>query len=65
MSFAHLITSIHKTFPPLSAKMFVLVSMTQFHIPYYAGRTLPNFLALPLSTSDEPVHLTHLISQSS
>lgn len=27
--------------------MFVLLSITQFHVPYYAGRTLPNFLALP------------------
>ena len=29
----------------------MLLSMTQFHIPYYAGRTLPNFMALPWGKS--------------
>lgn len=24
----------------------MVLSLTQFHIPYYAARTLPNFLAL-------------------
>ncbi|KAH3660474.1 hypothetical protein OGAPHI_007060 [Ogataea philodendri] len=27
---------------------FSLVQFTQFHIPYYASRTLPNFMALPI-----------------
>lgn len=26
---------------------FLVLSLSQFHIPYYAGRTLPNCLALP------------------
>jgi hypothetical protein len=26
---------------------FIILSLTGFHIPYYAGRTLPNFMALP------------------
>jgi alpha-1,6-mannosyltransferase len=30
---------------------FVLLSMTQFHVPYYAGRTLQNFIALPFGAS--------------
>ena len=30
---------------------FVILSLSSFHIPYYAGRTIPNFLALPLGQS--------------
>ncbi|WVQ76291.1 hypothetical protein IAR50_005956 [Cryptococcus sp. DSM 104548] len=32
---------------PSTSRLFLLFSMTQFHVPFYAGRTLPNFMALP------------------
>ncbi|GAA6051574.1 hypothetical protein JCM3770_003479 [Rhodotorula araucariae] len=30
------------------AKYFLLLAATQFHVPFWAGRTLPNMLAFPL-----------------
>ncbi|GAA6003344.1 dolichyl-P-Man:Man(7)GlcNAc(2)-PP-dolichol alpha-1,6-mannosyltransferase [Rhodotorula paludigena] len=30
------------------AKYFALLAATQFHVPFWAGRTLPNMLAVPL-----------------
>lgn len=50
-SFAHLTRSIELAFSPSTSIWFVLLSLSQFHVPYYAGRTLPNFLALPPGTS--------------
>ena len=43
----HLTLTLHRQ-SPKTAMAFSLLSVTQFHVPYYAGRTLPNFLALPL-----------------
>ena len=30
---------------------FLLLSASQFHIPFWAGRTIPNMLAFPLGTT--------------
>lgn len=47
LSFAHLSHTIQIRFGRLARTFLIALSMTQFHIPYYAGRTLPNFTALP------------------
>ncbi|KAE8539940.1 hypothetical protein D1P53_003878 [Cryptococcus gattii VGV] len=46
-SFNKLAYSIQKTFSVSVKVWFTLLSLSSFHIPYYAGRTLPNFMALP------------------
>ncbi|KAL0252632.1 hypothetical protein I308_102024 [Cryptococcus tetragattii IND107] len=46
-SFNKLAYSIQKTFSVFVRVWFTLLSLSSFHIPYYAGRTLPNFMALP------------------
>lgn len=46
-SFNKLAYSIQKTFSVSVRVWFTLLSLSSFHIPYYAGRTLPNFMALP------------------
>lgn len=35
---------------PTTARLYTLLQLTQFHIPYYASRTLPNTFALVLTT---------------
>ena len=39
-------STLHRS-SPLTAKAFIVLSLTQFHVPFYAGRFLPNFMALP------------------
>lgn len=47
---AHLSSSISRYYrSQLTSRLFLILSTTQFHIPYYAGRTLPNFMALPFA----------------
>lgn len=40
---------------------FIILSLTGFHIPYYAGRTLPNFMALPGGMYSRPSSSTIII----
>ncbi|WWD17880.1 hypothetical protein CI109_102324 [Kwoniella shandongensis] len=47
ISFNHLAKSIRARYGALVRIWFTILSLTSFHIPYYAGRTLPNFMALP------------------
>ncbi|WVW82300.1 hypothetical protein I302_104306 [Kwoniella bestiolae CBS 10118] len=46
-SFNHLSKTLRARFGPTVRIWFTILSLTSFHIPYYAGRTLPNFMALP------------------
>ncbi|WWC86248.1 uncharacterized protein L201_001121 [Kwoniella dendrophila CBS 6074] len=46
-SFNHLAQTLRARFGPCIRVWFTIVSLTSFHIPYYASRTLPNFMALP------------------
>ncbi|KGB77541.1 alpha-1,6-mannosyltransferase [Cryptococcus deuterogattii 99/473] len=46
-SFNKLAYSLQKAFSVSVRVWFTLLSLSSFHIPYYAGRTLPNFMALP------------------
>ncbi|OWZ79285.1 alpha-1,6-mannosyltransferase [Cryptococcus neoformans Bt85] len=49
-SLVHLSNSISLYYQSqLTSQLFLILSLTQFHIPYYAGRTLPNFTALPFT----------------
>ncbi|ORX35947.1 Alg9-like mannosyltransferase family-domain-containing protein [Kockovaella imperatae] len=48
--FNHLSRTLRQRYGASVRLWFVLLSMTQFHIPFYAGRTLPNFMALPFVT---------------
>ncbi|OCF33338.1 hypothetical protein I316_05080 [Kwoniella heveanensis BCC8398] len=46
-SFNHLSKTLRTRYGPAVRIWFILLSLSSFHIPYYAGRTLPNFMALP------------------
>lgn len=45
--FSHLGRTLQRRYGIATAVFFTIFSLAQFHIPYYASRTLPNFLALP------------------
>ncbi|BEI83850.1 hypothetical protein CcaverHIS002_0404540 [Cutaneotrichosporon cavernicola] len=47
-AFTHLARTLQRRFSTSTADWFVALTLAQFHIPFYAGRTLPNFTALPL-----------------
>ncbi|WVQ70934.1 hypothetical protein IAR50_000459 [Cryptococcus sp. DSM 104548] len=47
LSFNHLAASLQTVYGTPARVWFTLLSLGSFHIPYYAGRTLPNFMALP------------------
>ena len=38
--------AVTRRFGQLAGFMFVLLSITQFHLPFWMGRTLPNMFAL-------------------
>ncbi|WRT64150.1 uncharacterized protein IL334_001079 [Kwoniella shivajii] len=46
-TFNHLSKTVRTRFGSSVRIWFTLLSLTSFHIPYYASRTLPNFMALP------------------
>jgi hypothetical protein len=47
-SLHHLCRSISFRFGAQVKWWFLIFTLSSFHIPYYAGRTIPNFMALPL-----------------
>ncbi|BGP43740.1 Dol-P-Man:Man(7)GlcNAc(2)-PP-Dol alpha-1,6-mannosyltransferase [Rhodotorula kratochvilovae] len=48
LSLVFLSRAVRAAYGAKVAKYFLLLTATQFHVPYYAGRTLPNMLAFPL-----------------
>jgi alpha-1,6-mannosyltransferase len=45
------VKTIRARYGPSVRNWFLVLSMSQFHIPFYAGRTLPNFMILPGGTA--------------
>ncbi|WVQ85565.1 hypothetical protein IAT38_007731 [Cryptococcus sp. DSM 104549] len=47
LSFNHLGRTLGRKYGPSAWAWYAILGLGSFHIPYYAGRTLPNFMALP------------------
>lgn len=58
LAFTHLARTLQRQFTTTTADFFVALTLVQFHIPYYAGRTLPNFAALPLGEDRAAAYIT-------
>lgn len=50
-SLALLQRAIRRQFGPVTAAAFMLLTALQFHLPFYLSRTLPNVLAMPLTSA--------------
>ncbi|TNY20313.1 Alg9-like mannosyltransferase family-domain-containing protein, partial [Rhodotorula diobovata] len=48
LSLVYLSRSVRSAYGAKVAKYFLVLAATQFHVPFWAGRTLPNMLAFPL-----------------
>ncbi|GAA5895619.1 hypothetical protein JCM8208_005282 [Rhodotorula glutinis] len=48
LSVVFLSRSVRAAYGAKVAKYFLVLAATQFHVPFWAGRTLPNMLAFPL-----------------
>lgn len=46
-----LASRVRSTYGGRTARYLLLLSATQFHVPFWAGRTVPNMLAFPLGAS--------------
>jgi hypothetical protein len=66
LSFAQLAKALRYRYGSAVRIWFILLSLTQFHVPYYAGRTLPNFMALPggIPLPAEAQHIADSLSLS-
>lgn len=46
MGFSLLRRSVSRRYGGAAGVLFVLITCTQFHVPFWMGRTLPNMFAL-------------------
>lgn len=51
LSLAYYAHRARKTFGRAAAAWYIALQASQFHVIYYASRTLPNMLAFPFSRS--------------
>ncbi|RXK35039.1 hypothetical protein M231_07692 [Tremella mesenterica] len=61
-TFTHLQQTVRARYGSLTRRFFVLFVLGAFHLPFYAGRTLPNFLALPFVMSSVSLILRSTLS---